>query len=201
MIQSGRVEVQKRLAALDESQQQGKALELFTKFLDAAHVYRDRIDNFRLTKTNLKPEDWLCVAGVNSQTRVKMKITKNNGSPMFDLSSQYRLNQWRKNMSDPASWRLTGDGTVPFEAALPNFLDISNIVCVTPDDYGYWEVGDKLAAGIAGFHGILCNMDMVHRMIVRHFTGKPDPAGNTWGYPAPGVSAAQWKPPLSLRSK
>ena len=201
IVQSVLVYVQKRLAALDQSQQQDKALELFTKFLDAAHVYRDRIDNFRLTKTNLKPEDWLCVAGVNSQTRVRMKITKNNGSPMFDLSSQYRLNQWRKNMSDPASWRLTGDGTVPFEAALPNFLDISNIVCVTPDDYGYWEVGDKLAAGIAGFHGILCNMDMVHRMIVRHFTGKPDPAGNTWGYPAPGVSAAQWKPPLSLRSK
>ena len=120
---------------------------------------------------------------------------------MFDLSSHYRLNEWRKDMKDPDSWRLTGDGTVTFEAAVPNFLDISNIVCVTPEDYGYWEVGDKLAASVAGFHGILCNMDMLHRMIVRHFTGKPDPAGNTWGYPAPGVSAAQWKPPLSLRNR
>jgi hypothetical protein len=130
-----------------------------------------------------------------------MRITNNNGSPMFDLSSKYRLNLWRKDKSNPASWRLTGDGTVPFEAALPNFLDISNIVCVTPDDYGYWEVQDRLAAGVAGFHAILCNMDMLHRMIVRHFTGKPDTTGNTWGYPAPGVSAAQWKPPLTLRSK
>ncbi len=190
--------VQQQMAAVNENE---KAQELFAKFLEAAQAYRDRLDQFRLSKTNLKPEDWLCVAGVNSQTRVRMRITNTNGSPFFDLSSQYRLNYWRMKGKTQAEWQLTGDGTVPFEAALPNFLARENIVCVTPDDYGYWEVQDRLAAGVAGFHAIICNMDMLHRMIVRHFTGRPDTGGNTWGYPAPGVSAQQWKPPLSMRSK
>jgi len=198
VIKSVLAYVEKRMAALNQEQ---KAQELFAKFLEAAHAYRNRIDNFDLSQTNLEPNDWLCVVGVNSSTRVRMRISNANGSPLFDLSSKYRLNEWRKDKANPASWRWTGDGTVPFEAALPNFLSMENIVCVTPDDYGYWEVQDKLAAGVAGFHAIICNMDMLHRMIVRHFTGKPDMGGNTWGYPAPGVDAKDWKPPIIMRSK
>ncbi|HSJ89781.1 MAG TPA: hypothetical protein VK909_21395, partial [Anaerolineales bacterium] len=136
-----------------------------------------------------------------SKTRVRMKIKTANGAPLFDLSSQYRLNEWRKDPHNQRAWQWTGDGTVPFEAALPNFLARENIVCVTPDDYGYWEIQDRLAAGVAGFHAIICNMDMLHRMIVRHFTGRPDMGGNTWGYPAPGVDAKSWKPPIAMRSK
>jgi pimeloyl-ACP methyl ester carboxylesterase len=193
--------VQKRMAAMEQDQEQVMAQELFAKFLEAAHAYRDRIDKFQLTQTNLKPQDWLCVVGVNSETRVRMRITLTNDSPLFDLSSKYRLNQWRMRDKTQTDWRLTGDGTVPFEAALPNFLSLENIVCVTPQDYGYWEIQDTLAARVAGFHAIICNMDMLHRMIVRHFTGRPDVGGNTWGYPAPGVTAKKWKPPLSLRPK
>jgi hypothetical protein len=111
------------------------------------------------------------------------------------------LNYWRMKRKTQAEWQLTGDGTVPFEAALPNFLARENIVCVTPQDYGYWEVQDTLAARVAGFHAIICNMDMLHRMIVRHFTGRADIGGNTWGYPAPGITSQQWKPPLPMRSK
>jgi hypothetical protein len=188
------------MAFLPEREQ--KAQELFAQFLKAAQAYRNRIDRFHLSKTNLKPEDWLCVVGVNSETRVRMRISKTERGPMFDLSSKHRMNLWRKNLENPADWRLTGDGTVPFEAALPNFLALENIVCVTPEDYGYWEVQDKVVSGIAGFHGIMCNMDMLHRLIVRHFTGRGDIGGNTWGYPAPGVKPEQWKPPvLPLRVK
>lgn len=190
--------VQKRMAVLRKEE---KADELFAKFLEAALAYRTRIDNFRLDKTNLTAHDWLCVAGVNSVTRVRMRIALADGSPLFDLSSKYRLNLWRQNKQKPEEWRLTGDGTVPFEAALPNFLELRNIVCVTPDDYGYWEVQDRLAAGVAGFHAIICNMDMLHRMIVRHFTGRPDKGNSTWGYPAPGVSPQEWDPPLKMRIK
>ena len=190
--------VQKRMAVLNQEE---KAQELFAKFLEAAHAYRTRIDNFDLSQTHLENNDWLCVVGVNSNTRVRMRISNANGAPLFDLSSKYRLNEWRKDKTNPSSWRWTGDGTVPFEAALPNFLPLESIVCVTADDYGYWEVQDKLAAGVAGFHAIICNMDMLHRMIVRHFTGRPDIGGNTWGYPAPGVDAKAWKPPIAMRSK
>jgi pimeloyl-ACP methyl ester carboxylesterase len=192
--------VQKQMSFLTDQEQ--KAQELFAKFLEAAQAYRARIDKFRLSKTNLKPEDWLCVAGVNSETRVKMRISSTQTGPLFDLSSKYRLNLWRKNKQDQSDWGLTGDGTVPFEAALPNFLKPENIVCVTPDDYGYWEVQDRVVAGVAGFHAIICNMDMLHRLVVRHFTGRPDIGGNTWGYPAPGVTAEKWNPAVKpLRAK
>lgn len=96
---------------------------------------------------------------------------------------------------------MTGDGTVPFEGAIPAFLNEKNLVCVTPDDYSYWEVGDRLLSSTAGFHGILPNMDMLHRLVVRHFTGRPDKHGNTWGWPAPGVARAQWSPPLALEAR
>ncbi len=190
--------VRKQMAVTEQEQ---KAQALFARFLEAAHAYRTRIDNFQLSQTNLLPEDWLCVVGVNAETRVRMRISSTERGPLFDLSSKYRLNLWRKNQENQAEWHLTGDGTVPFEAALPSFLELKNIVCVTPDDYGYWEVQDKVVASVAGFHAIIANMDMLHRMIVRHFTGRPDIAGNTWGYPAPEVTPEQWKPPFPLRRK
>ena len=195
--------VQKQMGFIKEQDQKTqKAQILFAKFLEAAQAYRDRLDQFQLSKTNLQPEDWLCVVGVNSDTRVRMRISSTEGGPLFDLSSKYRLNLWRMNLENPVEWRWTGDGTVPFEAALPDFLGIENIVCVTPDDYGYWEVQDRVVAGVAGFHAIMCNMDMLHRLVVRHFTGRPDVGGNTWGCPAPGVAVDQWNPAVKpLRAK
>jgi hypothetical protein len=37
---------------------------------------------------------------------------------------------------------------------------------------------------------------MLHRLLVRHFTGRGDPRGNTWGRRAPGVAKNKWKPPV-----
>jgi hypothetical protein len=176
---------------------QKQAKELFTKFLQAAQAHRDRVDNFQLSSAGLQTTDWLCVAGVNSVTRVGMKITGSPKAPQFDLSSKYRMNEWGNDKINNRHW--TGDGTVPFDAALPAFLKPENVVCVTPEDFGYWEVQDKLLASVAGFHGIMPNMDMLQRLIVRHFTGRPDAHNNTWGWPAPGVTS--WNPPLSLHNK
>jgi pimeloyl-ACP methyl ester carboxylesterase len=176
------------------------ARDLFSRFLQDGQDHRNRLDQFRLSSTGLHPQDWLCVAGVNSVTRVKLKITKIADHPVFDLGSAYRLNEW-ENPNDPTRRHLTGDGTVPFSSAVPPFLEAANLVCVTPDDFGYWEIQDRLLSGVAGFHAILPNMDMLHRLIVRHFTGSPDPRRNTWGWPAPGVSDEQWKPPMELRNK
>jgi hypothetical protein len=110
----------------------------------------------------------------------------------------YRDNQWGDG-KDPVKSRITGDGTVPFEGAIPSFLDLSNLVCVAPEDFGYFEIPDRVVTSVAGFHGILPNMDMLHRLIVRHFTGRPDSRGNTWGRPAPGVR--KWDPPLKLQPR
>lgn len=189
-----------RLHAVSKTDRTKQARDLFAKFLEAGQAHRNRLDNFRLSKAGLRSQDWLCVVGVNSVTRVRLRITKTRRGPAFDLGADYRLNEW-KNQADPARRRLTGDGTVPFESAVPPFLETANLVCVTPEDYGYWEVQDRLFSGVAGFHSILANMDMLHRLIVRHFTGSPDPRGNTWGWPAPGVADEQWQPPMKLRNK
>ena len=53
---------------------------------------------------------------------------------------------------------------------------------------------------VGGFHGVLPNMNMLHRMLVRHFTGSADKKGNTWGHPAPGVEKSDWNPPLKLQA-
>ena len=190
-----------RLHAVSTKAKKDQAQTLFSALLKAGEAFRLRINSFKLTKAGLKPEDWLCVAGVNSETRVRLKISKVKGSPLFDLGSDFRLNLWPKSTDSATNRSLTGDGTVPFESAIPPFLKPENIVCVIPDDFGYWEVQDKVLANVAGFHGIMPNMDMLHRLIVRHFTGRPDQSGNTWGRPAPGVVEEKWQPPMELRMK
>ena len=100
---------------------------------------------------------------------------------------------------NPLLRRGMGDGTVPFEVAVPLFLNEENLVDVTPDHYGYWEVQDKAFSKLAGFHGILPNMDMLHRVLVRFFAARPDVHGNTLGRQVPGVQT--WQPPIKLRER
>lgn len=175
-----------------------QAAELFSALLSEAKSHRRRIDRFKLEQAGLTPSDWLCVVGVDATTRVRLEITKRSGGPEFVLASKDRQNLWPSRHTDPKTARFTGDGTVPYEGAVPKFLEERNLVCVTPDDFGYWEIGDRVLTGVAGFHGILPNMDLVHRLIVRHFTGRPDKHRNTWGRTAPGVGEGDWAPPLPL---
>ena len=170
-----------------------RARTIFRRFLRQARTHRHRLNSLRLDDLGLEPSDWLCVAGVNATTRVQLRIESDG--PMFRLSSSDRADEWD---DDRQSFR-TGDGTVPFEGAIPPFLNRSNIVCVRPGDFGYWEIADNIALKVGGFHGILPNMNMLHRLIVRHFTGAHDLQGNTWGWRAPG--AEDWAPPLDLREK
>lgn len=187
-----------RLHAVREKNIDKQANALFIGLLNQASNHRKRIDRFKLQRAGLSEKDWLCVVGVNSKTRVRVKVRKTDQGPNFDFQTEDRVDLWADGQTTKDR-RSTGDGTVPFEGALPKFLPLENIVCVTPGDYGYWEVQDRLVSSVAGFHGILPNMDMLHRLIVRHLTGRPDPRGNTWGRPAPGVT--NWQPPLQLNQK
>lgn len=126
-----------------------------------------------------------------------LKIRETEDGPEFVLRSTDRKNCWKSKKL--AERHLTGDGTVPFKGAQPTFLGLENLVCATPDDYGYWEVQDNVIAKLAGFHGIMPNMNMLHRLIVRHFTGREDKHGNTWGRRAPGVR--NWEPPMELEEE
>jgi pimeloyl-ACP methyl ester carboxylesterase len=180
-----------------ERRKRGKAL--FKALLDEAGGYRNRVDKLRLASKNFVPERWLCVVGVGARTRVRMRVDVIRSKPVFLLTSNDRLNGWEEK--DAEARKLTGDGTVHFQGAVPKFLPYESLVCVTPEDFGYWEMADRNLSKLAGFHGILPNMNMVHRLLVRHFTGRGDPRGTTWGRPAPGVSAGDWNPPLKLRRK
>jgi hypothetical protein len=182
----------------DSANPDADARALFADLLNTAEAHRRRIGAFRLDAAGLSPADWLCIIGVDAVTRVRLEIVRGaDGTPDFRFRGDDRANQWGN--PDPAQAEFTGDGTVPFEGAVPAFLPRESLVCVTPDDFGYWEIQDKLTTQIAGFHGILPNMDMLHRMIVRFFTNAPDRHDNTWGRPAPGVAA--WAPPLPLKNK
>lgn len=187
-----------RLKGYPTARRKEDARTLFANFLARARAHRDRIDGFTLKRAGLQPQDWLAVVGVNAVTRCRLKIVRRGGVPDFLLASSDRENAWMRQ-KDPLLRRMTGDGTVPFDGAVPLFLGEENLVCVTPDDYGYWEVQDKALSEAAGFHGLLPNMDLLHRLLVRFFTGRPDAHGNTWGRRAPG--AQPWQPPLRLRER
>lgn len=180
-----------------EREKQGEAL--FKALLDEAGGHRARVDNLKLADKGIAPDRWLCVVGVGSKTRVRMQVDVHYGKPEFHLTSDHRMDKWGQD--DTETRKLTGDGTVHFKGAVPNFLPYESLVCVSPEDYGYWEMADSSLTKLAGFHGILPNMNMLHRMLVRFLTGWGDRRKNTWGRPAPGVSDADWNPPLKLKRK
>jgi len=170
--------------------------ELFTKMLDEAALHRARLAELRLADRGMSETDWLVIAGVGAETRVGLRVRLDEkGAPRFDLRSAERRNDWGTD----AGWRDTGDGTVPLAGAIPHFMDESRLVCVTPDDFGYWELGDRTLSRVAGFHGLLPKMNMLHRLILRFLLEKGDPYGNTWGRRLPGVT--HWDPPLELKHR
>jgi hypothetical protein len=182
-----------QLRGLNPANAKAQAENVFTALLREAKDFRALTDGLDLSKNNLSHDDWLCVIGVNSTTRVQLGIAIKSGKPDFEFHAADRKNEW--GASPPGNPEWTGDGTVPFQGALPNFLPREKLVCVAPEDFGYWEVQDRLTSAVAGFHGILPNMDMLHRLIVAYFTSRRDKHGNIWGRRAPGVSASAWDPP------
>ena len=172
--------------------------ELFKQMLDAAAEHRSRTSEMKLAEHGLTETDWLAVAGADAETRVGLRVRAGDeGQPRFDLRSAERRNRWKSD--DESVRRETGDGTVPLAGAIPPFLDESRLVCVTPGDFGYWELRDRALTKVSGFHGLLPKMNMLHRLILRFLLEKDDPYENTWGRPLPGVT--EWDPPLALRHK
>jgi len=182
-----------QLRGLTPSGAKQQADAVFAAILQEAKRFRAVTDGLDLKACKLSPDDWLCVVGVGSITRVQLGIDITGGKPDFAFHSIDRQDEWGK--PPPADPERTGDGTVPFRGALPKFLPREKLVCVTPDDFGYWEIQDRLTTAVAGFHGILPNMDMLHRLIVAFLTDRKDKHGNIWGRRPPGVAKGAWDPP------
>jgi pimeloyl-ACP methyl ester carboxylesterase len=195
-----------RLNGLNRKDRSTQAKSLLASMLGQAKKHRDRIEKLALSDAGLTSYDWLCVVGVDSVTRVRLNVSNDHGKPLYSLRSADRMNAWTNTIAqdgfDPkqeAKRRQTGDGTVPFDGALPGFLSVENLVCVTPDDYGYWELQDRAVSSMSGFHGILPNMNMLHRLLVSHFNRRRGDRNkskydNIWGRPAPGVTEKTWDP-------
>lgn len=183
-----------RLRGLDPGNRRRIAREIFAGILGSARQRRDSLKEFRPGHAGLTEDDWLCVVGADADTRVRLEIGGDRRAPEFRFRSADRRNRWNSDVPEER-WE-TGDGTVPLRGAIPHFLPLEKIVCVRPDDFGYWEFADKAAMKFGGFHGILPNMDMLHRLIVRFLKDGEDRRGNTWGAPLPQVDPDAWEPPL-----
>lgn len=188
--------------------------DLFRLLLDEARAHRERIAALKLGEPEggsasgsagsgpspapLPRRRWLAIVGVDAETRTGLRVRLDaDGSPRFDLRGAERRNEWDRDAT--AARRQTGDGTVALAGALPPFMDERHVVCVAPSDFGYWELRDRALSGLAGLHGTLPKMNMLHRMIVRFLMKKDDRYDNTWGRRVPG--AAEWEPPLPLGEK
>ena len=179
--------------------------EILGDMLKEAKEHRDRICRLKLSDpgeqgspgAEFGKRNWLAIVGVDAETRVGLRIVGDGKERRFDLRSMERRNCWTSE--NGAARYDTGDGVVPLSGAIPPFLDRCQVVCVTPDDFGYWELDDRAFSRLVHFHASLPSMNMVHRLIVRFLLGRPDHYCNTWGRRLPGVK--KWKPPLCLREK
>ena len=183
------------LRAGNKGQRTQWARDLLDEILKVARAHRARVEGLRLAQgeTGLAPDGWLCLVGVDATTRVRLQVRRLRGRPVFNLAGEDRVNFWGDD--DPRKWTQTGDGTVPYRGAEPGFLERQRLVCLRPDDFGYWEIRDRALLKVAGFHAMLPSLNLAHRLIASHFRGRP--SHGLWGRPVPGVGKDEWLPPIS----
>jgi hypothetical protein len=109
---------------------------------------------------------------VDSETYVQLSAEGPNGGLRYKVTDHNRKCQWGDLMRPPDDRRadptLTGDRSAPYRSAVPPFLDRSRLICVTPSDYGSWELKDKALTAV------LPNMNMIQRMLTVFFKPADD---------------------------
>ena len=175
-----------RINGLDPENAEAKALTLLTDLLGNARTHRNALE--ALTLDN--PKRWLCIAGVHTETRTAMTISPDaDNAPRFEFEEE--VDAW--DDSDPARKVRTGDSTVPYLGARCSFIPEEQVVCVTPDDFSFWELKDRALEAV-GFHSNLPNMNLVQRLVVSHLKGTAE--GDIWGRRPPGIAEDAWDPPI-----
>lgn len=183
-----------RMYGLNPKNPDTAAHELLKSMLNAAWRHRSRIE--KLTLKNSK--SWLSIVGVGEKTRVGMRITKDaQGKPHFELADGDVRDEWHKGDSKKDIY--TGDNTVPYLGARTKFIPTEQVVCVSPDDFAFWEFKDRLLEK-TGFHSAMPGMNLVQRLVVSHL--KDYAYGDVWGRPAPDLDAGiSWDPPIAGLAK
>ncbi len=165
-----------------------KAEEILNSLLRIGREHRDKVNSFKPSDAGLVQDDWLAIIGVNSKTRIQMKVKNTTSGPWFIIEDEQFVDEIEKDNKS----KKTGDGTVPLEGALPPFLSASKPVCVSPDDLSFFELRDKALVKVAGLHGILPAINLVQRLTIRHL--RSNYRGKVWGRRVPG--AGTWTPPI-----
>lgn len=178
-----------RMYGLEQKDTGGQAVQLLKSMLDGAWHHRTRIEKLTLKDSKM----WLSIVGVGETVRVGMRITKgDDGKPWFQLADGDVRNEWHQGSS--ARDIYTGDNTVPYLGARTKFIPTEEVVCVAPEDFGFWEFKDRLLEK-TGFHSTLPSMNLVQRLVVSHLKGEI--YGDVWGRPAPDLATdAAWDPPI-----
>ncbi|MCP5112041.1 MAG: alpha/beta fold hydrolase [bacterium] len=173
-----------------EQKKEQRAASLLRAMLRQARQHRGHVLDLDLEQAGLSPRQWLAIIGTGQETRIRVEVDRAGDRTRFYFSDEHWKNQERD----------TGDGTVALLSAIPPFLSAENGVCVTPDDLSRFEFGDRVLLHAAGFHGILANVNLVQRLVIKHL--RPTFTGRVWGRPAPGVAKGAWAPPIeNLPSK
>jgi hypothetical protein len=180
-----------------------RASDLLVEVLAQARQHRERLESLDLSECNLTTNRWLCIVGVGEETRVKLEIVFREDGPWFNLTSRDRREGYRAGNGKPYE---TGDGTVPYLGARSRFIPVEKVICVTEDDFGYWELEDKLLARQTGLHAILPKMNLVNRLILAHFkagAGRARGDDTLWARRPPDLpSESEWDPPIrALKDK
>jgi len=169
--------------------QKERAGEILESLLELARQHRKTVNTLNPSSAGLGSDRWLAIVGIGARTRVQLTVSGLPNKPRFDISENDYIDEWTKNHDS----RRTGDATVPLMGALPPFLPEEQLVCVSPDDFGWIEIGDRTLMAAAGLHAALPTMNLVQRLVIKHF--RPAYRGEVWGRPAPG--ATTWSPPIA----
>ena len=181
-----------RLYSVDtlKRDRRAKAEEILKKLLKGGREHREAVMNFRPRAAGLKQTDWLAILGVGQKTRIQLTVEWDGENPWFQIDDNQFVNELTpSNLTS----RLTGDGTVPLEGAIPPFISQNQLVCVTASDLGFFELRDRFLVELGGFHGLLPKVNLVQRLVTRHLRGAQY-RGKVWGKRLPG--SRTWRPPI-----
>lgn len=175
---------------IDSVKAQADAQELFSRLLNNARLFIGRLNKLNLEQALPEGLDgWLPIVGVGCETQVSIENNRTpEGVPRFNVLDDE--DNW--SAGDPGSPK-TGDGTVPFLGALPQFMPKNRVVCVCPDDLSRWEIADRILVTSQGLHSFLPAVNLVQRLATRFF--RDNYHGHVWGWKPPTVTKADWSPP------
>jgi pimeloyl-ACP methyl ester carboxylesterase len=127
-------------------------------------------------------DGWLPIVGIGEETHCSAQIKPWRGAPWFEFAPP---------VNEPPPSLRTGDGTVPLAGAVPDFLDLARLVCVSREDLSFWELKDRVLLAVQGLHAFLPVINFVQHLTIR-FLRSDFRSDDVRARRAPGVAVPTW---------